>query len=490
MKYALVITWLSARWVLIVLISAIFAGGLFYNYDISKSNSRDLTEVQEKAFPIFEKIQRLKLKFLSAQEKLATAVLTRSEEKVREVERDEQEILDIVSQLRLQTDYLPALGLIQAAFEEYLHLGEVIARHLIWNDNDLYTIQKQIFIFSEKGRELFDTLEKLNRESRENYTHVLKRSKENSERMLRVGLWSSIAGVLLLGGISTIIINLNRQLVRLNSQLLDANQNLEKEVKARTQEIESFVYTVSHDLKAPVVSMQGMASLLMQDWGGKVDEKAEYYMGRIVHNANYMEELITGLLALSRIGRKQQNIEKANIKDVLEEILEIHQQTFLEKRVQVVIQPSLPAFSFERVQLKQLFQNLITNAAKFMGDQPSPKVDIGGRDLPEWVEFYVKDNGIGIDPAYHDKIFGLFQRLKEVEVEGTGVGLSIVKKIVDLAGGKIWIESRKGEGTAFFIRFPRKEVEPSTDPNFRIGKKSPQASKGRVRIPFGSETDL
>lgn len=125
-----------------------------------------------------------------------------------------------------------------------------------------------------------------------------------------------------------------------------------------------------------------------------------------------------------------------------------------------------------------------------MGDQPSPKVDIGGRDLPEWVEFYVKDNGIGIDPAYHDKIFGLFQRLKEVEVEGTGVGLSIVKKIVDLAGGKIWIESRKGEGTAFFIRFPRKEVEPSTDPNFRIGKKSPQTSKGRVRVPSGSETDL
>lgn len=468
MKYSFSITWLSTRWFLIVAIFIIFAAGLFYNYGISKSNSRDLTEVQEKAFPIFEKIQRLKLKFLSAQEKLATAVLTQSELKVREVERDEQEILDILSELRLQADYLPALGPLRPAFEEYLHLGEVISRHLIWNHNDFYTIQKQIFIFSEKGKVLSEILETLSLESQENYNTVLKRSKENSELMLRVGLWSSVAGILFLGGISTIIINLNRQLVGLNKLLVTANQNLEganqnleKEVKARTQEIESFVYTVSHDLKAPVVSMQGMASLLIEDWGSKMDEKAMYYINRIIHNSNYMEELITGLLVLSRIGRKQQRTEAADVKTVVEEIIDLNRERFLEKKIQVVIQPILPEFRFERLQLTQLFQNLITNAAKFMGDQPSPRIDVGGSDLGEWVEFFVKDNGIGIDPAYHEKIFGLFQRLKEVEVEGTGVGLSIVKKIVDLAGGKIYIESKKGEGTTFFIRFPRKAVAPS-----------------------------
>lgn len=470
MKDSLRITWFGARWFLIVLISIIFAGGLFYNYDISKSNSRDLTEVEEKAFPIFEKIQRLRVKFLSAQEKLATAVLTKSESKVREVEKDEQEILDILSQLRLQADYLPALGPIRPAFEEYLHLGEVISRHLISTDNDLYSIQKQIFTFREKGNLLSDTLDKLSRESQQNYNVVLRRSRENSERMLRIGLWSSVAGVLLLGGISTIIINLNRQLVRLNRELLAANQNLEKEVKARTQEIESFVYTVSHDLKAPVVSMQGMASLLLEDWGklfagaaeslpGQSDKRVKRYIGRIIHNANYMEELITGLLALSRIGRKQEKIVPADVKAVLEEILDLHQQRFLEKKIQVIIQPPLPLFTFEKMQLTQLFQNLITNAAKFMGDQPSPKIEIGGKELPAGVEFYVKDNGIGIDPAYHDRVFGLFQRLKEVEVEGTGVGLSIVKKIVDLAAGKIWIESKKGEGTAFFIQFPRRVTD-------------------------------
>jgi signal transduction histidine kinase len=91
-----------------------------------------------------------------------------------------------------------------------------------------------------------------------------------------------------------------------------------------------------------------------------------------------------------------------------------------------------------------------------MGNQPHPRIEIGGRKDGDWSEFYVKDNGIGINPEYHGKIFGMFQRLREVEAEGTGVGLSIVKKIVDMAGGKIWVESQKGKGTTFFVRFPQK----------------------------------
>jgi signal transduction histidine kinase len=248
---------------------------------------------------------------------------------------------------------------------------------------------------------------------------------------------------------------LARSFNRMSEELARSHEHLEEQVKARTVELESFIYTVSHDLKAPVVSMQGMASLLLEDWGGQVDERVRRYIHRIIHNANYMEELITGLLALSRIGRKQQNIVLADVKEVLAGILDIHQQRFLEKNVQVIIQPSLPSFTFEKMQLTQLFQNLITNGVKFMGDQPFPKVEIGGEAKKGSVEFYVRDNGIGIDPAYHDKVFGLFQRLKDVEVEGTGVGLSIVKKIVDLAGGKIWLESAKGKGTTFFISLPQ-----------------------------------
>jgi signal transduction histidine kinase len=244
---------------------------------------------------------------------------------------------------------------------------------------------------------------------------------------------------------------------QMSDDLAQAHGHLENEVKLRTQELESVIYTMSHDLKSPVVSMQGMASILIEDYSDQFDEKGKHYIQRIIANANYMEEMILDLLALSRVGRPQQSPEPIEVRSVLERILDIHRERFEEKGIEVVIQPTLPHFLFDRVQSTEVFQNLITNAAKFMGDQPHPRIEIGGRESGEWVEYYVKDNGIGIDPEYYDKIFGVFQRLKDVEVEGTGVGLSIVKKIVDLAHGKLWIESRRGEGATFFVRFPKKE---------------------------------
>ncbi len=121
----------------------------------------------------------------------------------------------------------------------------------------------------------------------------------------------------------------------------------------------------------------------------------------------------------------------------------------------MAVHPSLPHFTFDAFHITQLFQNLIVNAGKFMGDQPRPRIEIGGSESEEWAEFYVKDNGIGIDPAYHKKIFDPFQQLKEVEAGGVGFGLSIINKIVHLAGGKIWVESQKGEGATFFVRLPK-----------------------------------
>ncbi len=246
---------------------------------------------------------------------------------------------------------------------------------------------------------------------------------------------------------------------RMSEDLAKAHTHLENEVKVRTQELESVVYTMSHDLKTPVVSMQGMASILMEDHSARIDEKGKYYIQRIIANAHYMEELIRDLLNLSRIGQTQKAPEPAEVQTVVDKILDLHREQFAEKGIEVIVQP-LPSFRFERTQLTELFQNLITNAAKFMGDQPHPRIEIGGREEGAWIEFHVKDNGIGIDPQYHGKVFGVFHRLKDVEVEGTGVGLSIVKKIVDLAGGEIRIESKKGEGATFFIRFQKEKGFP------------------------------
>lgn len=245
---------------------------------------------------------------------------------------------------------------------------------------------------------------------------------------------------------------------RMSEDMATAHEHLENAVKLRTQELESVVYTISHDLKSPVISMQGMASIVMEEYGNQLDEKGKYYLQRVIANAHYMEEMIIDLLALSRIGRADHAPKPAEVRAILDKILDLHRERFEKRGIEIIINPGLPQFTFDRTQMTELFQNLITNAAKFMGHQSRPRIEIGGWETGEWVQFYVKDNGIGIDPEYHEKIFGVFQRLKDIEVEGTGVGLSIVKKIVDLAQGKIWVESKKGEGATFFVRFPKMEA--------------------------------
>ena len=140
---------------------------------------------------------------------------------------------------------------------------------------------------------------------------------------------------------------------------------------------------------------------------------------------------------------------------VIREVLEIHRETLQERGIDVVVLPSLPHFTFQRALLTQLFQNLITNAAKFMGEQKDPRIEIGGKVTDDCYEFFIRDNGVGIDLEYQKKIFEVFHRLKEVEVDGTGLGLSIVRKIVNFAGGDVRVQSKKGEGATFFLEFPK-----------------------------------
>lgn len=249
---------------------------------------------------------------------------------------------------------------------------------------------------------------------------------------------------------------LARSFNRMSEELARSHDHLEEQVRARTAELEAFIYTVSHDLKSPVVSINGMAGMMKEEYGQELNDHARHYLDRIIGNANYMEELIQGLLTLSRIGKMQERQEMIEVNDVIQNVLDILQNQLAQRNIAVSVQSPLPRFMFNPVQLAQIFQNLISNATKFMGDQPQPRIEIGGKESNGGMEFYVKDNGIGIDPAYHEKVFAIFQRLQDVKVEGTGVGLPIVKKIVDLNGGKIWVESQKGKGATFFFWLPQK----------------------------------
>ena len=246
----------------------------------------------------------------------------------------------------------------------------------------------------------------------------------------------------------------------------EENERYSKELEKKAQELSesndelnAFVYTVSHDLKSPLVSLQGFSFMLQNEYGDSLDENAKMYIERIQKNSERMGTLIEDLLELSRVGRTENKVEPVNISDVISEVTSEISVQLAERGTKMVAMDDMPTIWCDRVMINQIFTNLITNANKFMGDDnKNPTIEIGYESNQDGVyQFYVKDNGIGIDAAYHDKIFRIFQRLDDVETEGTGVGLAIVKKMVESSGGKIWVDSVVGQDTTMYFTVPKAE---------------------------------
>ncbi len=226
------------------------------------------------------------------------------------------------------------------------------------------------------------------------------------------------------------------------------------ELEAKNAELERFTYTVSHDLKSPLITIQGFVGLLQQDALAGDAERMKTDADFISNAVNKMEQLLNELLELSRIGRVVNPSEDVPLSGLVHEAMDLVTGQLNERGVQVEIVPELlgpngPTVYGDRPRLREVLQNLIDNAAKYMGDQPDPRVKIGMRRDGAETVFFVRDNGIGIDPRYHDKIFDLFDKL-DARSEGTGVGLTIVKRIVEVHGGQVWVESKgEGHGSAF-----------------------------------------
>ena len=227
---------------------------------------------------------------------------------------------------------------------------------------------------------------------------------------------------------------------------------LQEEIRKKNEELENFVYVVSHDLKSPIVSMQGFSSMLLNEYREKLGEEGGRYIERIRANASRMEVLISDLLALSRLGRVVGAFKDASSLEIINRVCNGLKSRMEENRIEVSITDDLPIIYCDADRIYQVFENLVVNAVKFTGGAEEPKIEIGYEEKGEFHQFYVRDNGIGIDPKYHRKIFEIFQRLKEVEdEEGTGIGLVIVERIVKNHGGKVWVESEKGAGATFYF---------------------------------------
>jgi signal transduction histidine kinase len=222
----------------------------------------------------------------------------------------------------------------------------------------------------------------------------------------------------------------------------------------KNAELDAFAYSVSHDLKAPLVTIQAMCGMLMEDQADRLDEDGRRVLKRIEANATHMAQLIGDLLALSRIGRDARTPEAVAIPDIVESVLDRQSEAIRSRGVEVVWDVDVTVWGV-RVHLEQVFANLISNAVKYIGSTADPRVEVRAEDQGgRFIEFSVSDNGIGIDPAYHGRIFELFQRLRDVEAEGTGVGLALVKKIIDTVGGRIWVDSKPGTGATFRFTWP------------------------------------
>jgi signal transduction histidine kinase len=254
-------------------------------------------------------------------------------------------------------------------------------------------------------------------------------------------------------------------------QLRQTNLQLEEEIKERKRtevilakqarelahsnaELEQFAYAASHDLKEPLRMITSFTQLLEKRYGELLDTEGKQFMWFVVDGAKRMQYLIDDLLAFARLGRQAANFKPVACSEIIDTVL-INLKVAIEESHAEVCRGILPKVTADAVLLSQVFQNLLGNAIKFKRKQtPIIQISADPQGTERWC-FKVQDNGIGIEAKYYERIFGLFQRLHtKDEYEGTGIGLAICKKIIELHGGKIWVESTLGQGTTFYFTLP------------------------------------
>jgi len=244
-----------------------------------------------------------------------------------------------------------------------------------------------------------------------------------------------------------------------NAQLADKATHLEALVQQRTAklretvgELEAFSYSIAHDMRAPLRSLQGFSDILLNDYSDKIDAHGQRFLKRIVASAGRMDKLIQDVLNYSRVVRGELPLETVDLDKLLHGIIDTY-PAFTPDKAEIVLQGPLPTVLGNEAMLTQIFSNLIGNAVKFIPVGVRPQVRVWAERRASKVRLFVKDNGVGIAPDQHEKIFAIFQQVNK-DFEGTGIGLAIVKKAVERMGGQVGLESEPGRGSTFWIEAP------------------------------------
>jgi PAS domain S-box-containing protein len=220
---------------------------------------------------------------------------------------------------------------------------------------------------------------------------------------------------------------------------MQERERISSQLENQNAELERFAYTVSHDLKAPLVTIKGFAGMLTRDIDEQNHERVQADLENICRAADTMGALLNDLLELSRVGRVIGEPTRFNLGSAVRQAIEALAGDTADNGVEIIID-AMPDVTADEIRIREVFQNLIENAVKFMGEQPAPQIRIGAEETPDLVRCHVSDNGSGIAAEYLEQVFGLFERL-HAAVDGTGIGLALVKRIVEVHGGSIWIES-------------------------------------------------
>jgi len=234
----------------------------------------------------------------------------------------------------------------------------------------------------------------------------------------------------------------------------EVQKRLISELEHKNAELERFTYTVSHDLRSPIVTIKGFVGMLNKDMSENRPDRVQSDIHRIEGAADKMDALLSDLLELSRIGRLVNPPEEIDTVQLIQDALETLDSQIRSSDVKIAVEAKLPVLYGDRIRLREVFENLIGNAIKYMSDQTDPMIEIGVREQETGQVFYIKDNGLGIDMKYHARIFNLFEKL-DPTIDGTGIGLALVKRIIEVHNGKIWVESEGvGKGSMFCFTLP------------------------------------
>lgn len=247
--------------------------------------------------------------------------------------------------------------------------------------------------------------------------------------------------------------------VSLQKWIEEEREKLIVELEEKNAELEQFTYTVSHDLKSPLITIRGFLGFVREDSKNGNLARLDADIQRISDATEKMQTLLNDLLELSRVGRLVNKPREIVFRDLVGETLELLYGRISQSAVAVSVADDFPSVFGDYERMLEVMQNLIDNACKFMGDQTTPRIEIGHQGLVNNMPvFFVRDNGIGIPAEFHENIFGLFNKL-DARSDGTGVGLALVRRIIEFHGGRIWVESEPGRGTTFFFTLPQGEPD-------------------------------